>query len=143
MPYNSSQVVAALSQFLEDNGKARYEPTGAYPTGTAPAVFMGRLPATPDSVVLINVYDWQRGRDDHNPDVYVQLRYRTAGKDPRTTENQADSVDALLHDRTEYVMPGGVRVLLSRATLRGLIEPDDNGRYERADSFRFTLTPNG
>jgi hypothetical protein len=143
MAYTTAQIVDALAQHLKANGLVKYDPSGAIPAGPLPMVRMQSLPATPDAAIAIAVYDENFDRDDHNPDCYIQLRYRTAGKDPRITENLADAVTALLHDASEYVMPGGVRVLLSRRKIRGLLEPDSNARYERADSFRFTLTPNG
>lgn len=141
---STRQLVDALARYLDSTGIARYQPTGVYPSGSVPAVFAGLLPATPDAVVALTVYDVQFGRGDiGNEDVYIQFRWRTAGKDPRTTDDVADAATALLHDAERLLLPGGVRVLLCRRKIRGITTPDSTGRFERADSYMLTLNPGG
>lgn len=134
-------LVDALARHLAAAGLARYTPTGVYSGAGLPAAFDSLLPATPDAAVALTVYDEQYGRDDHNPDVFIQFRWRTAGKDPRTTNDVADAASRLLHDASHLLLPGGVRVLLCRRQIRGITTPDSNGRFERADSYRLTLNP--
>lgn len=134
--------LASLAQHLASSGLARYSETGKYTNTGLPAVFFGQLPPTPDAAILINVYNQDNTRDDDSPDMYVQLRYRTPGSDPRTTENLADSVFALLHDVSNTVW-GTTRVLLCRRVIRGPIAPDATTptRYTRPDSYRVTINP--
>lgn len=131
----------ALARHLDAVGLARYSPTGAYGPGSLPAITWTLLPATLDAAVALTVYDEILDRDDHNPDVYVQMRWRTAGTDPRTTHAAADAASRALHDASHVALPGGLRVLLCRRKIRGVAEPDNAGRWERADSYRFTLNP--
>ncbi|QIS18530.1 phage tail terminator protein [Nocardia terpenica] len=133
----------ALARHLAALGLARYQPTDAYPSGALPAVFWNLLPPKPDDAISITIYDEAFDRDDHNPDVYVQLRWRTAGSDPRTTDDAADLAARSLHDISHLTLPGGVRVLLCRRKIRGLTTSDATGRFERADSYVFTLNPGG
>ncbi|MGV9662580.1 minor capsid protein [Nocardia niigatensis] len=135
--------VDALARYLASAGLARYEPTGPYLDGSAPAVFFNQLPDSPDTAVAITVYDELFDRDDHNPDLFVQLRWRAAGLDPRDVDELADNASRALHDRTHIQLANGVRVLLCRRRIRGLALPDSNARFERSDSYVFTLTPGG
>jgi hypothetical protein len=134
-------LVVGLAQHLDTLGLARYHPDGVYPDGPLPAVFFGQLPDKPDAAVLVNVYNDDRDRDDTTPDLYVQFRFRTPGRDPRTTTVLGDSVFEALHDRSTLTLPNGVRVLLCRRTVAAPLAADQNGRYTRPDSYRFTLNP--
>ncbi|WP_280273375.1 minor capsid protein [Nocardia wallacei] len=143
MSTDTGTFVDSLARYLDSAGLVRYQPVGAYSAGTVPAVFLNLLPAQPDAALAITVYDEVFDRDDHNPDLYVQLRWRTAGTDPRTTDDAADAANRLVHDQAHFILPGAVRVMLCRRKVRGLTTPDSNGRYERADSYVFTLNPGG
>ncbi|RJO69771.1 hypothetical protein D5S18_28125 [Nocardia panacis] len=143
MSTDTVRFVDALARYLHSAGMARYQPIGAYPEGDIPAVFFNLLPAKPEAALAITVYDELFDRDDHNPDLFVQLRWRAAGTDPRTVDLTADATSRILHDRAHLTFPGNVRVLLCRRKVRGLTTPDSNGRYERADSYVFTLNPGG
>ncbi|MGW1740451.1 phage tail terminator protein [Nocardia sp. NPDC001965] len=131
----------SLARYLDASGVARYVPAGAYTPGELAAVTFALLPTKPDTAVALTVYDESFQRDDHNPDVYVQFRWRAAGTDPRVVDRAADSATRLLHDASRFQLPGGPRVLLCRRRIRGLTTPDSNGRYERPDSYLFTLNP--
>ncbi|WP_051164448.1 phage tail terminator protein [Nocardia testacea] len=135
------EFLEALARHLDAAGLARYIPAGAYPPGTVPAATFSLLPSKPDAAVALTVYDEVLDRDDHNPDVYVQMRWRAAGIDPRVVNASADAATRQLHDATHIQLPDGPRVLLCRRKIRGLATPDSNGRYERADSYVFTLNP--
>lgn len=137
----SIDLVVGLAQHLAALNLARYNETGVYPDAGLPAAFFGALPDKPDAAVLINVYNDDRERDDTSPDLYVQFRFRTPGRNPHATQALGDSVFEALHDRSTFTLPNGVRVLLCRRHITGPIAPDQNGRYTRPDSYRFTLNP--
>lgn len=139
MSTNTTELVDAIARHLAALKLVRYEPTGAYKNGTLPAVFVGQLPDRPDDAVSIRVYDRSRDRDRDNPDWYVQLRFRRAGRDPRPVDDFADAVDAALDDRSHFTLPGGIGVKLCRCKIRGVSDPDDSGRWSRPDSYVFTL----
>lgn len=139
----AAEVRVAVAEHLAAHGLAVHAPSGAYPPGLdAPAVFYGAMPEAPDLAVTVNVYDWQTGRDKHNPDVYVQMRWR-GGPDPREVDDYAERAFALLDEAARYTLPGGVRVLLSRRVVTSEAGRDSNGRYERPESYRFTIHPKG
>ncbi|WP_027503247.1 minor capsid protein [Rhodococcus sp. UNC363MFTsu5.1] len=137
----SVDLVVGLAEHLAAAGLARYSPTGIYTGEGLPAVFFGTLPDKPDTAVLINTYNDDRERDDDSPDLYVQMRFRTAGRNPHTTPRLADDVFEHLHDRSNFTLPNGVQVLLCRRHITGPNAPDANGRYTRPDSYTLTLNP--
>lgn len=133
-------VLAGIAQYLAGAGLVRYNPTGVYTNTGLPVVLFGQLPDSPDDAVLINLYNQDNTRDDGTPDYYLQLRFRTAGRDPRTTEALADAAFHHLHNLTHHTW-SGVRVLSCRRHIRGPIDPDQNGRYTRPDSYRVVINP--
>lgn len=136
----TTAVEAALAQHLATLGLARYTPTGVY-TGTGPpAVFFGAMPDKPDDALVINTYNDDRSRDDHNPDIYIQIRGRRTGRDPRAVDDLMDALFDALHDATHQQW-GSVRVLQCRRTVRAPRDPDANGRWTRPDSYVITLNP--
>lgn len=143
MKLTRRRILDALARHLADAGLARYSPDGMYGTGTLPAIFMGTLPDKPDAALLLNIYNDSRDRDPDraNPDIWVQIRARTPGRDPRTTDDLADALFDQLDDATHYVMPGGVHVALSQRVVTTSADPDENGRYTRPDSYKFHLNP--
>jgi hypothetical protein len=126
---------------LAELGLVRYSPTGAYADTGLPPVFHGAMPALPVSAVTVNVYDDQRGRDNHSPDVYVQVRARLDTRNPREINDLLAQVFEAFQHTTLYIWPGGVRVLVCERVSRAPLGADTNGRYERADNYRFTLNP--
>lgn len=132
-----------LALHLAALGLARYNASGAYSGSGLPAVFFGDLPDKPDAAILINGYYDDRdtvGGDD-SPTLRVQLRFRTTGEHPHTTRALAESAFEAIHDRSNFVLPNGIRVLLCRRTIAGSAAKDQNRRYTRPDSYRFTLNP--
>ena len=138
------ELLEALAQHLTNLGLARYAPNGIYVGEGLPAIFFGQLPDKPDTAILLNAYNDDRSRDQGNPDYYVQLKFRAAGRDPRTVERLGDSVfralDDRLHERSNTVW-AGVNILSCIRHIPGPIAPDVNNRYTRPDSYTITTNP--
>lgn len=137
------ELYVGLGTWLDAAGLATFDADGIYPTRPArPAVFFGPLPPAPDDAIAITRYNRDISRGGRGtPDVYVQLRYRTAGEDPTIVGDLADAVADLLDDRTHIDLPGGVRVLHALRVVNATATPDGTRRYEQPDSYRLTLTP--
>lgn len=133
----------AIAQYLVVKGLARYDPDGMYPAADHPLpaayVNVGFPVSGPADAVTIRVYDDQRTRDAGTPDVYVQLRFRRHGEDPRLVENTADAVCDLLDDKRHLKLPNGIGVKLVNRKVAGMAEPDTSGKWQRPDSYLFTL----
>lgn len=135
---DSITIAAALGQHLADAGIARYEPDGMYPDGGLPVVVFGRMPPTPDGAIVVTTYNEQTQRAGKAaPDVFIQIRCRTAGRDPRTTEQLSDTIYRLI-DRPHQRW-GQVTVRDCNRVVYAPLGADDNGRYERADSYRLHI----
>lgn len=137
----TNRLLSGIAEYLAASGVARYDPSGIYSATGLPAVFVGALPDTPAAALCLVCYDDSRVRDDWNPDLFVQIRSRAGTADPRPTDDLADQLFEVLHDRQHYVLPGGVRVQQSRRTLRTQPTADEAKRWSRADSYQFTLNP--
>ncbi|WP_037141787.1 phage tail terminator protein [Rhodococcoides fascians] len=143
-----SQLRTALALELSENNLARYlahENYGA-DDSSRPSVFTRPvMPDSPDTAVTISVIDDKRDRDAHNPDLYVRLRFRAAGRNIRAVDDLADRVFEHLHtfeptaDRQRW--PGGVNVQSCFRTATSESATDTTGRYMRADTYRITLNP--
>ncbi|ROZ89011.1 hypothetical protein [Gordonia sp. OPL2] len=140
----SSEVIAALGQYLAGRNMVRYSATyeGDDPM---PAFIDGLLPPDPDTVVAATIVRDDRERDLDNPDIDVRLRFRAAAGADRTADDIADVHFFVLHvpDHVvrKEVWPGGVRVLDVRRVVRAPSFQDANGRTVRADDYRITLNP--
>ena len=144
-----SQLRTALAIHLAEANLARYVESEKYPTvddPTRPAVYLRPvMPDGPDTALTIAVVDDRRDRDAHNPDLYVRLRFRGAGRSVRAADDPADAVFHHLHtfeptaDRQQW--PGGVNVLTCFRTVSTESTQDTTGRYMRADTYRITLNP--
>lgn len=139
------ELLEALAQHLTNLGLARWDPNlNTYPAGALPVVFFGQLPDKPDTAILLNAYNDDRTRDAATPDYYVQLRFRAAGRDPRTVNRLADSVfralDDRLHERSNTVW-AGVNILSCIRHIRGPAALEASNRYTRPDSYTITTNP--
>lgn len=144
-PVDTALVLASLVAHLAEKNLIQWNPSLGYSENPIkPAARFGILTDLPGTQVSVNTYDHSTARDDHNPDVFVQLRFRAAGRDPRVVDRLADAVFAELHwpdFHPSENWPGGVHVLQSRRVVRGLSAPDSSDRYERPDSYRITFNP--
>ncbi|OZC55062.1 hypothetical protein CH289_07660 [Rhodococcus sp. RS1C4] len=138
-----NRITDALATAIRDAGLARWNPNGTY-TGTgAPALYVGHLPDSPSTAIMLNIYEDSRERDPDraNPDIKIQIRMRGDNANVRPVNDLGDKLFALLDDKTRYVLPGGVRVLHSRRLMAAPLGADTKQRQERADSYEFSLNP--
>ena len=134
MTPDSTDVLEALAQVLADAGIAQYRTDGMY-TGTAPAVVFGYAPEQPDNVIVLNIANESTHRADKSaPDMWIHVRVRTAGSDPRTTEHLAQSIYELI-DRSHQTWKT-VKVRDCHRTVRAPLIQDTNRRYTRADMYQ-------
>lgn len=129
-----------LAAHLSTNGVGRWNPTGIYPTGGLPPIYLGALPDEAGIAVCLNEYGDDRWRDPTTADKLVQIRVR-GDRDPRTATRIADHIFSILHHQSSYVLNNRTRVLSSHRHLRAPEERDTNMRWHKADSYTLTLNP--
>lgn len=135
-----SDLVVDLAAHIAAAGYGQWRPDGIYKTFTPPAIYLGTLPDEAGPSIALNVYNDDRSRDTASPDIRVQVLVRGT-RDPRFVSIVADDIFQLLHERTNYRLDNGTRVLRSHRHLRAPEDRDNNLRYHRADSYTFTLNP--
>lgn len=143
-PPTYTRFVPDLAAHLATKRIGQYRPNGVYKTYSPPAIYFGALPDEAGYAIALNVYNFitRTGRDTATPAVYVQVRAR-GDKHPHSPAEILDKVYQELHEHTNYTLDNSTRVLLSTRHLRGPEEKDTQGRWTRADSYTFTLNPQG
>jgi hypothetical protein len=130
----TATVLAWVAQQLDADGVAVWRASGGYVKG-AVAIVMASVPAAPDDVITLTGYSVGDDRRFSDSEIRVQVRTRTGGADPRTTDNLADAAFASLHGLGGFDLPGGLRVIDVWRTSSGYLGQDANDRHERSDNY--------
>ena len=134
MTPDSTQVLEALAQHLADNGIAQYSADGIY-SGSLPAVVLGYIPEQPDAVIALNIANESTHRAGKPaPDMWIHIRVRTPGTDPRTTERLSQAIYDLIDSAHQSWQTVTVRDC--HRTVRAPLIQDTNRRYTRADMYQ-------
>lgn len=147
IPVETADVLTGLATHLYNVGLGRYSTSTYTEDPTKPGIFFIEMKDAPNTAVALTVYMWDRTRDSHNPDVYVQLRIRAAPGSNLAVDRLADRFAADLHwadDHPPEVWAFGSRkmhVLNSIQVVRTQPVKDSNNRWERFDSYRITFNP--
>jgi len=131
-----SQVRAGLAAYLHEAGVAAWRPDSPFQAGERGIVDTESLPAFPDSVVAIGVYDVDDDLVLPNVEFAAQLRFRDPSRDG--VDDFADDAFEALHGRHKF--PAGTVLVQSCERVSSApFGVDDNGRYERVDNYSFVL----
>ena len=130
-----AELVVAIAEHLAAHTSATWRPTGAY-TATETGITIKTVPATPDRVIAITVYDVD---DDPDPrqvrETYVvQIRFRAPGR-PDNVDDLAQEAKATLHTQ-HHTTFGQVPIARCARTYVAPLGADANGRHERTDNYR-------
>lgn len=132
-----ADVYDGLARWLHQAKLATYTDVGP---GTAPQLHIRALRDTPDHAIALAIYDRDTQRaGTGNPDVYVQVRCRAPGPNPRQVLQAADDIAAALDDAAHLTLPNGLHVIHARRVVTTPVEDAANHRLERADSYRLHL----
>lgn len=131
----ASAVAVGVAEHLAAHTGITWRPDGAY-TPTETAATIKAVPATPDRVVAITVYDVD---DDPDPrqvvaTFAVQLRFRAPGR-PDAVDDLAQEAFEVMHGKHHTTFG---QVPIGRCARQSVapIGPDANGRHERTDNYR-------
>ena len=133
-----------LANHLAGQKIGQFNLRGIYKTFTPPAIYFGTIPDEAGYAIAINQYDTitNLGRDTSTPAIKVQFRAR-GDKHPHSPGKILDRIYQELHDRDHFDLDNATTVLRCIRHLRGPEEQDTQGRWTRADSYTFTLNPQG
>src|SRR5689334_8108573 len=103
----TSQLIAALAQYLHDNGNGVWRPTGSY-LSSETAIVVRDIPATPDRLITLAAYPIPTPAGLQDITTGVQLRMRGT-TDPRVCEDIGDAAFELL-DGAAGITLGDIRI---------------------------------
>lgn len=132
-------LLAGLAEMLAASGLARWNPAGAYPAGSLPAIFVQAVPPSPDAAVTLTLYTVQpAGLDNVDEVLGLQVRTRTPGADPRAVSDLDDALYGVLHglDNCEV---GGRRISSIRHVSGVSLGQDGNKRWAWSSNYHVRL----
>ena len=138
-------VLDGLCQYLENQGVAEYDETGARYNGDQPALFQVVVPPTPGSIIVLSLYPGPDldGEDSRNGWQEPRLQVRTrAGQDPRVALQLDRDVRDVLHGLGPVVLPDGT-YLQDCHSLQSAPLPlgqDATGRWEFSRNYQLSIT---
>jgi len=127
-----------IAQMLADASIGQYSSDTSY-ADDATAITMQKLPATPDNAIAITPYPVSDDPTLSDSVVGIQVRTRTGGMDPRTTNELAGSVFNQLQGLRNTTLSSGVRIVLCERRSGALNGQDDVSRWERVDNYYATV----
>lgn len=132
MGYNTD-LLTGLAEHLDDLGIGTWSVSGAYAADVT-GIVLSVIPQSPAAVIVLSAYSVSDDTTLSDSVTGVQIRTRTAGQDPRPTDDLADSIFDALHGATGLVF-GGIRVQQMWRQSWSPLGPDENQRHERADNY--------
>lgn len=138
-----TDLVPLIATHLAANGIGVWKTNGKYLT-TDLAIVDSTPPQAPENAITLTQYVVQDDGALSDSTTGIQIRARTAGRDPRTTKQLLQQVFNLLHGATHLDLDGTHIVQILRMSGSNL-GPDSNGRHEAADNYYLqhtTPTPN-
>jgi len=131
----TTDVLEGLAQHLAANiDGAAFRPDGPAYTTTEIGIVIGRVPAAPDRVIVLNTYPVRSGALS---DITLGLQVRVRGPktaDPRPVQDLTDAVYELLHGANQLTLGPALCALVWRQSWAWL-GADDNGREETTSNF--------
>lgn len=137
MDDDEPDLLEGIALYLHERGLVVYDTAGG--AGTC---FIESLPSTPDTCVVLTVYD-----DGTEPDSLLsydepRMQVRTRGTtDPRVSRQLNARIRGALHGLGPVTLPNGVELILS-VSLQGApasMGADSNRRHEHTCNFRMEV----
>lgn len=118
---------------LKAAGLVEWNADAVYAAGQT-GVFMKRMPAAPDRVVVLTAVS--RGDDPSMPlgQIMLQVRGRGRPNQPLDVDDLLDSIFAVLHGSTDLPF-GDMTVIQCNRRITAPMGMDDAKRWERADQY--------
>lgn len=129
-----ADLLEGIARHLAAKGLVIYDETGV--TGDC---FIESMPSSPDTCVVLTVYDDGREPDSKigydEPRMQVRVRGDT---DPRTSRRKCAAIRSELHGLGPITLPDGTELKLSISLQNapGSMGKDTNGRFEHVCNFR-------
>lgn len=130
-------LVPGVAQHLASNGIGVWKPASAY-LATETGIFDTTVPQSPENAITLTQYPVEHEGHGTGSTFGIQVRARTAGRNPTTTKNLLQQVQNLLDGATHIVL-GGITIVQVLWQSGANLGPDSNGRWEAADNYYFQV----
>lgn len=133
----SADLTTAVAELLAANKVGQWQPSGAYPTTSLPAIFISVMPPSPDRAIVLTAYPVTAGAQGEDSTVGLQVRTRWSGAHPDPVNNLDEQVYQLLHNLTGHIGPVPVThcLLQSGASLG----QDEAKRWSRSANYYLSI----
>lgn len=133
----TTDFLTGLAEQLAAAGIGAWSTTAAY-TAAQTGIVLNVVPQAPDAVIVLGGYSISDDSAYGDTVQGVQVRTRTAGLDPRPTDDLADQIFDLWHGRHDFLVASR-RVVLAERTSWTPLGADGSRRHERSDNYAFTV----
>jgi hypothetical protein len=134
---DDTDLIDGVAQYLNGLGLVTYDPTGV--TGDC---FAESMPPTPDTAVVLTLYDDSTEPDSKLPydEPRMQVKVR-GGPDPRTSRTLCKQIRDVLHGLGPVTLPDGTELILSVClqSAPASLGVDDNRRHAHVCNFRLEI----
>ncbi|MFF3622331.1 minor capsid protein [Streptomyces sp. NPDC002467] len=131
-----ADLLDGVARYLVGRGLVTYDPAGV-----AGNVFIEAMPSTPDTCIVLTIYDDGAETDSQigYDDVPLQVRVRGT-TDPRVSRTLAQDIRAELLGLGETLLPDGTYLLLALGNSAvASIGVDENRRHEHVVNLRLRV----
>lgn len=127
-------LLTGIAQHLATQSLGIWNPAGMY-TADETGIVLDTMPQSPDNVIVLSSYGVSDDPSQATTIVGLQIRSRTAGRDPRTYRRLSADIAFDLHGRTHLSLSTGLQVtqLLRQSWVSGGL--DGNGRWSMIQNF--------
>ncbi len=134
-----SLLVAGIAQLLDDTGVGIWDPTGApYAApyaADATGIYQRRIPSDRDNAIALSTYVVSDDPTLSDSITGLQVRGRTGGEDPQTTDDLMDAVFNQLQGLFEVTLPSGIRVISCSRKSGVSLGQDENKRWSSSNNY--------
>ena len=132
-----NDLLVGFAQLLAGASVGVWSTGAAYGAGDT-GITLQALPTSPDAAVALSTYPVTDDPTLSDSVTGLQVMTRTAGADPRTTNDLADSVFDELQGLSGFDLSTGLRVVFCEHRSGSLLGQDDLKRWSRSDNYYVT-----
>lgn len=119
---------------LQEAGIGTWDTSGVYAADQT-GIFLRVIPPTPDNAIQLSVYNLSDDPSLSDSTYGMQIVTRTAGQDPRPTDDLSDDIFDALHGLQGVTLSTDVRVNEVQHRSGVSLGQDDSKRWAYSDNF--------
>lgn len=132
-----ADLCTGIAVLLSTAGVGTWNPTAAY-AATDTAICIRIMPASPDNIIMLTPYPVSDDYTLSDSVIGLQVRTRTGGEDPTTTDDLTDAVFDNLQGLYGITLSTGIRVQAVERRSSLPLGQDDLHRWVNSDNYYLT-----